>query len=543
MYQNAWSLLCIDTYRGCNDPDSKRIALYNRCTAHKGEATMKQIVRKYLVHFLVVTLILGAMGQGRASAQDLPEYEAHEIVVKLVQTGDLEGVAADFKLELPPLDQFGARPIYRLRISDGATPPEKALALTGDSRVLYAEPNYLQQTPEGQQRISWARGGDADEYAAQWAGDFLGLPAAHTVTQGAGIIVAVLDTGIDRTHPALLGRVLHGYDFVDMDANPDEVGVAGDDITFGHGTHVAGLVALAAPAAQILPVRVLDSDGAGNIWVLAEALAYAVNPDGDLDTADGADVINLSISTLRRTALTEEIVRDVICEDDDDRSDDDRSDDDKSDDDKSDDGKTDDGRSDDGKNDDDRSDDNDNDDDGDDRNGDDTRRVTDDDDCLAGAGRGAIVVAAAGNRASNTPEYPAAEGLAGLLAVSANTESGALASFSNYGAWVHVAAPGDRILSSVPAGEYGVWSGTSMAAPLVAGQAALVRAVYPALSAGQVASRIQATAAPAPAGEPPRVDAAAAVGLPATERPVGNSLSVYLPAISGAGAYPTPLHD
>ena len=489
---------------------------------------MKQIVRKYLVHFLVVTLILGAMGQGRASAQDLPEYEAHEIVVKLVQTGDLEGVAADFGLALPPLDQFGARPIYRLRILDGATPPEKALALTGDSRVLYAEPNYLQQTPEGQQRISWARGGDADEYAAQWAGDFLGLPAAHTVTRGEGIIVAVLDTGIDRTHPALLGRVLHGYDFVDMDANPDEVGLAGADITFGHGTHVAGLVALAAPAAQILPVRVLDSDGAGNIWVLAEALAYAVNPDGDLDTADGADVINLSISTLRRTALTEEIVRDVICEGDDDRSDDGRSDDD---------------RSDDGKNDDDRSDDNDNDDDGDDRNGDDTRRVTDDDDCLAGAGRGAIVVAAAGNRASNTPEYPAAEGLAGLLAVSANTESGALASFSNYGAWVHVAAPGDRILSSVPAGEYGVWSGTSMAAPLVAGQAALVRAVYPALSAGQVASRIQATAAPAPAGEPPRVDAAAAVGLPATERPIGNSLSVYLPAISRAGAYPTPLHD
>ena len=470
---------------------------------------MQQMIRKYLVYLLMVTLSFGGVGQGRANAQDFPEYEPAEVIVNLVQTGDLEGVAADFGLALPPLDQFGTRPIYRLHILDSVTPPEKAAALLGDSRVLYAEPNYVQQTPEGQQRISWARGGDAAGYAAQWAGDYLGLPAAHTVTRGEGIVVAVLDTGIDRTHPVLAGRVLQGYDFVDMDAIPDEVGVSGDDVTYGHGTHVAGLVALAAPAAQILPVRVLDRDGAGNIWVLAEALAYAVNPDGDLDTPDGADVINLSISTLRHTELLEDIIGDVICEADDDDDDSRQIADD--------------------------------DDDNDDDDDDDRRRIADDDDdCLAGAGRGAVVVAAAGNRGSNTPEYPAAEGLIGLLAVAANTESGALASFSNHGGWVHVAAPGDRILSSVPAFEYGVWSGTSMAAPLVAGQAALVRAVYPVLSAGQVAKRIQDTAAPALAGEPPRIDAAAAVGLQATERPVGNSNSVYLPTIRLAAAYPAP---
>ena len=102
-----------------------------------------------------------------------------------------------------------------------------------------------------------------------------------------------------------------------MDADPSEVGTAGDDVTYGHGTHVAGLVALAAPAARILPVRVLDRDGVGNIWVLAEALAYAVNPDGDDDTADGAHIINLSLSTLRKTNLLDEVVRDVICDDDD----------------------------------------------------------------------------------------------------------------------------------------------------------------------------------------------------------------------------------
>ena len=156
------------------------------------------------------------------------------------------------------------------------------------------------------------------DYATQWAGDYLGLPAAHTIARGAGVRVAVLDTGIDPLHPAFAGRLLDGYDFVDMDNDPSEVGVAGTDPIFGHGTHVAGLVVLAAPDALILPVRVLDRDGAGNIWVLAEALAYAVNPDGDPSTDDGVDVINLSLSTQRRTRLIEEIARDVICNDDDD---------------------------------------------------------------------------------------------------------------------------------------------------------------------------------------------------------------------------------
>jgi len=434
---------------------------------------------RVLVMMLLLTVVAGVQS---LHAEEDDDFVAGEIVVKLQQPGDLPGVAADFSLDSAPLSQFGARPIYRLRILDGASPPDKAEELSQDSRVLYAEPNYIQQTPEGQQRVSWARGGDSDEYATQWAGPFMGLPAAHTVTRGAGIIVAVLDTGVDRTHPALAGRVLPGYDFVDMDADPGEVGVAGEDITYGHGTHVAGLVALAAPEAQILPVRVLDRDGAGNIWVLAEALAFAVNPDGDIDTPDGAHVINLSLSTRRQTRLLEEIVRDVICEDDDDDDDED------------------------------------DDDDGDD-DGDDSRSILDDDDdCLATPGRGAIVIAAAGNRASTLPEYPAAETQPGLLAVAANTAADTLADFSNYGAWVHVAAPGAYIMSSVPGGEYGVWSGTSMAAPLVAGQAALVRAAEPLLTAAQAADRIYLSAF-GPVGEPPRIDAAAALRLSPTQRP------------------------
>ena len=66
------------------------------------------------------------------------------------------------------------------------------------------------------------------------------------------------------------------------------------NLGFGHGTHVAGLVALTAPDAKIVPYRVLDENGEGNVWVLAEALLRAIDPDGNPAKDDGAHVINIS---------------------------------------------------------------------------------------------------------------------------------------------------------------------------------------------------------------------------------------------------------
>ena len=424
------------------------------------EDNINRLLLRLVIILTLITMLMSLVAPlTLAHAQALNGFVPNEVVLKLNQAADVAGLAADYDLDPIPLDQFGSRAIYRMRILDGASPPERAAQLSADPRVVYAEPNFIGRAPEGVQRVSWPKGDEDDDYHGQWAAGMIRLPEAHTVTRGAGITIAVLDTGVDTTHPALAGQLVNGYDFVDLDADPSEEGSAEQNLHYGHGTHVAGLVALVAPEAKIMPLRVLDEHGSGDIWVLAEALAYAINPDGNPNTADGADVINLSLSTTHETDLLAEIVAAITCERDDDPG--------------------------------------------------------EDDDCFVSPNQhGAVVVAAAGNSGSSTPEYPAAEGVIGSLSVAASTQTDTLAAFSNYGSWVHVVAPGEGILSIVPGGEYAVWSGTSMATPLVAGEAALVRAVNPGYSAVSVVGHIISKSEGINGLVPKRIDVAAALGIP-----------------------------
>jgi len=113
-----------------------------------------------------------------------------------------------------------------------------------------------------------------------------------------------------------------------------------------------------------------------------------------------------------------------------------------------------------------------------------------------------LFVAAAGNNGSNIdlyPSYPASYGLAGVLSVAASTINFATANFSNYSSnTVHVIAPGQQILSTYKNGSQQVLSGTSMAAPLVSGAAALLWSKEPQLSLQEVRSRIMASVSPGP---------------------------------------------
>ncbi len=124
----------------------------------------------------------------------------------------------------------------------------------------------------------------------QWAPDVIGARSAWALTRGRPeIVVAVVDTGADLTHPDLAGRLVVGTDIGDGDSNPTDEA--------GHGTHVAGIVAAAsdnargvagiAPRVFVMPVKVMDFNG--DIWdtSVAEGIAWAV--------ARGARVINMSL--------------------------------------------------------------------------------------------------------------------------------------------------------------------------------------------------------------------------------------------------------
>jgi thermitase len=183
--------------------------------------------------------------------------------------------------------------------------------------------------------------------------------------------------------------------------------------------------------------------------VLAEALGWAVDPDGNPATDDGAHVVNFSLGGTQETQLLRMVTRLVTCdfafEDEDDDEDEDE-DEDK--------GK--------GKG------------TGKDQ-GDFKDPGFDDDRERCRQGGGAVVIAAAGNSGNDIERlYPAAEGVKGSLAVTASTIDRRIAPFGNFGGWIGVAAPGANIVSTVPGGGWGTWSGTSMAAPLAAGTAALV---------------------------------------------------------------------
>jgi subtilisin family serine protease len=181
------------------------------------------------------------------------------------------------------------------------------------SEVIAGEPDVTAQTPEGSQSNGIALGssfGRAD-FDSQTAFSIVQAPLAHRRATGQGVTVAVLDTGIDPTHPLLEEHTLPGFDFVDGDADPTEVSNAIDDDGdgavdegFGHGTFVAGLVLGAAPDAQILPVRVLDSDARGSASAVAAGIEFAVD--------QGADVINLSLGMRGRSEVLRGAVRFAI---------------------------------------------------------------------------------------------------------------------------------------------------------------------------------------------------------------------------------------
>jgi len=368
---------------------------------------------------------------------------------------------------------IGAREIERIEelgvshvaLDPGIAPEEAARRLDSMPGVEYAEPNIVLQmamTPSDPFYMG----------RQKWYYELVGAPKAWDVETGEpGVIVAVLDTGVDVTHPDLKDSIWTNRDEtpgngIDDDNNgclddvrgcnfgqnekecPFEPSTPNGDIDddVGHGSFVAGIIAAKgnnaigvigiAPNVTVMPVKVLDCQGLLTASAVAQAIVYAAQ--------EGARVINMSFGWEDATDDMTQTMRAAID--------------------------------------------------------------------IAHDQYGVVLVGAAGNDTRGTVAFPARYEKVIAVSASDHSKKDDKAYFSNWGTEIAVTAPGVDIASTLPLefcgtmwtclGEkpYAMEEGTSFSAPLVAGAAALILSKGPPMSPDAVKSRLTSTARSLPDG-------------------------------------------
>jgi len=207
------------------------------------------------------------------------------------------------------LERIGATSFFVITIPAGQDPRAVLKELDDDLRVVFTELDYVASAPVGGPSGSATLGSELlDLISTQPGLQPLALNLAHTRTRGAGVVVALIDSGIDFTNPYFAGRIAPGgRDFIGQDMDPtDERNFTDDDGDglidegYGHGTFAASLVLAVAPEARVLPVRVLNDEGFGTASGVAAGIIWAVD--------QGAHVINISIDI----PVESEIVKDAV---------------------------------------------------------------------------------------------------------------------------------------------------------------------------------------------------------------------------------------
>jgi len=238
-----------------------------------------------------------------------------------------------------------------------------------------------------------------DPYVTAWHIPKVSAPAAWDWSTGTNVTVAVIDSGVDGTHPDLIARMVPGWNFYDGNTNTADVK--------GHGTAVAGVVAGTGNNGigvagiswntRIMPLRVSDTTGYSSFSKVAEAITWAANK--------GARVATISISNVSTSSSVLSAAQYM-------RS------------------------------------------------------------------KGGVVVVSGGN----TGAYKDTLASPYVTAVSSTDSSDAISSFSSFGPSIDMAAPGSSIRTTNRGGDYGLWQGTSFAAPIVAGTYALMISANPTLA-------------------------------------------------------------
>lgn len=174
--------------------------------------------------------------------------------------------------------------------------------------LQFGESNFTAHEVDGQTGSVWVTdiGATTLAYNNQYSFGLLGFNAAHARSRGAGVVVAVIDSGVDSTHEAVDGPLTAWqWDFFGDDAFPvdegdgidnDNDGVIDDGV--GHGTFVTSLIRLAAPEARLMHLRVLDDEGLSDSFRLSAAIHSAID--------HGAHVINVSVSTNFDSSMLED---------------------------------------------------------------------------------------------------------------------------------------------------------------------------------------------------------------------------------------------
>ncbi|WP_145975611.1 S8 family peptidase [Deinococcus gobiensis] len=213
---------------------------------------------------------------------------------------------------LPPQELAGIRPLPLLNSQQArytsVRGAQRALDLLLQQGVA-AEFDQRMQVQDTQKTELPLHLGTQAVTDRQWFWPLLGLQEAWKTTEGKGITVAVIDTGVASNHPDLRSTLLPGRDYVDGDLTPQDVS--------GHGTHVAGLIGAhgqvkgAAPQVALLPVRVIGPDG-GSVSDLIQGLLWAAGLDPEHPNPHPAQVINLSLGTPEYSERLAEAVQQVL---------------------------------------------------------------------------------------------------------------------------------------------------------------------------------------------------------------------------------------